>query len=97
MVGYFISTVHYLSFPSWRDLHNQLKDPCVLYWKSGLSRGRQTVERVAERGTAPDSPALPAEYEGVIKSFRTGCQERELQIVQLSVTRCNCIAICESV
>jgi hypothetical protein len=32
-------------------------------------------------------------YEGVSKSFRTGCLERELQMVQLSVTRCSCIAI----
>jgi hypothetical protein len=32
-------------------------------------------------------------YEGVTKSFRTGRLERELQIVQLSATRCSCIAI----
>jgi len=30
---------------------------------------------------------------GVSKSFRTGCLERELQMVQLSATRCSCIAI----
>jgi hypothetical protein len=36
-------------------------------------------------------------YEGVSKSFRTGCLELELQMVQLSVTRCSYIAICESV
>jgi hypothetical protein len=30
---------------------------------------------------------------GVSKSFRTGCLERELQIAQLSATRCSCIAI----
>jgi hypothetical protein len=34
-----------------------------------------------------------AEYEGVSKSFWTGRLERELQMVQLSATRCNCIAI----
>jgi hypothetical protein len=33
------------------------------------------------------------EYEGVSKSFRAGHVERELQIVQLSATRCSCIAI----
>jgi hypothetical protein len=33
------------------------------------------------------------EYEGVSKSFRTGCLERELQMLQLSATRCSCIAI----
>jgi hypothetical protein len=32
-------------------------------------------------------------YEGVSKSFRTGRLEGELQMVQLSATRCNCIAI----
>jgi hypothetical protein len=32
-------------------------------------------------------------YEGVTISFRTHCLERELQIVQLSATRCCCIAI----
>jgi len=32
-------------------------------------------------------------YEGVSKSFRTGRPERELQMVQLSATRCSCIAI----
>jgi hypothetical protein len=32
-------------------------------------------------------------YEGVSKSFRTGRLERELQMVQLSATRCSCMAI----
>jgi hypothetical protein len=32
-------------------------------------------------------------YKGVSKSFRTGHLERELQMVQLSATRCNCIII----
>jgi hypothetical protein len=32
-------------------------------------------------------------YEGVSKSFRTGRLERELQMVQLYATICNCIAI----
>jgi hypothetical protein len=32
-------------------------------------------------------------YEGVSKSFRTGRLERELQMVQVSATRCSCIAI----
>jgi hypothetical protein len=31
--------------------------------------------------------------EGVSKSFRTGRLERELQMVQLSATKCSCIAI----
>jgi len=33
------------------------------------------------------------EYKGVSKRFRTGRLERELQMVQLSATRYNCIAI----
>jgi len=32
-------------------------------------------------------------YEGVSESFRTGRLEQELQMVQLSATRCRCIAI----
>jgi hypothetical protein len=32
-------------------------------------------------------------YDGVSKSFRTGRLEQELQTVQLSATRCSCIAI----
>jgi hypothetical protein len=32
-------------------------------------------------------------YEGVSKSFRTGSLERELRMVQLSTSRCSCIAI----
>jgi hypothetical protein len=32
-------------------------------------------------------------YGGVSKSFGTGSLERELQMVQLSVTKCSCIAI----
>jgi hypothetical protein len=32
-------------------------------------------------------------YESVSKSFRTGRLERELQMVQLSSTKCSCIAI----
>jgi hypothetical protein len=31
-------------------------------------------------------------YEGVSRIFRTGHLERELQMVQLSATRCSCIA-----
>jgi hypothetical protein len=32
-------------------------------------------------------------YDGISKSFRTGGLERELQMIQLSATRCSCIAI----
>jgi hypothetical protein len=33
------------------------------------------------------------QYEGVSTIFRTGRLERELQMVQLSATRCSCIAV----
>jgi hypothetical protein len=36
---------------------------------------------------------LRSKYEGVSKSFRTSRLERELQMIQLSATRCSCIAI----
>jgi len=48
---------------------------------------------------APKSSYLLSEfirvyrYEGVTISFRNGRLDRELQIVQLSATRCSCIAI----
>jgi hypothetical protein len=42
---------------------------------------------------ASQSRFCTADYEGVTKSFRTGRLVRELQMVQLSATRCNCIAI----
>jgi hypothetical protein len=35
---------------------------------------------------------LKRKYEGISKSFRIGRLERELQMVQLSTTRCSCIA-----
>jgi hypothetical protein len=45
-------------------------------------------------GEAPQVALPPLNiYEGVSKSFRTGRLERELQMVQLSATRCSCIAL----
>jgi hypothetical protein len=38
-------------------------------------------------------PRWNGQYEGVSKSLRIGCLERELQMVQLSATRCSCVAI----
>jgi len=37
--------------------------------------------------------SLGRTYEGVSKSFRTGHLERELQMLQLSATRCSFIAV----
>jgi len=44
----------------------------------------------ARFSTLKDDRAL---FEGVSVSFRTGRLEREQQMVQLSATRCSCIAI----
>jgi hypothetical protein len=35
---------------------------------------------------------IQVEYEGVSKGFRTGRLQQELQMIQLSATRCSCIA-----
>jgi hypothetical protein len=43
--------------------------------------------------TLRNNPENNEMYEGVTKSFRTGRLERELQMVQLSATRCSCIAV----
>jgi hypothetical protein len=40
-----------------------------------------------------DSNRVPTEYTSVSKSFRTSRLERELQMLQLSATRCSYIAI----
>jgi hypothetical protein len=47
---------------------------------------RKLVESLLERNEVTTT------YEGVSKSFLTGRLERELQMVQLSATRCSCIA-----
>jgi hypothetical protein len=47
----------------------------------------------AGTGSDPTCEHRLQQYEGVSKSFRTGRLERELQMVQLSATRCSYIAI----
>jgi len=55
---------------------------------------RETVQSyIAPKSGIYGSIALQPLYEGVSKSFRTACLQRELQMVQLSATRCNRIAI----
>jgi len=50
--------------------------------------------KIAPTTFGMNPPLLPPDvYESVSKSFRTGCLERELQMVQLSATRCIYIAI----
>jgi hypothetical protein len=53
------------------------------------SQGGVTSERGHPRYTVRTFSA----YDSVSRSLRTGRLERELQIVQLSATRCSCIAI----
>jgi hypothetical protein len=55
-----------------------------------------SVYRGSERAVFDETrtrATAKSEYEGVSKSFRTGRLERELHMVQLSATRCSCIAI----
>jgi hypothetical protein len=49
---------------------------------------QQWIQVLTQKLTVPNK-----QYEVVSKSFRTGRLERELQIVQLSATRCSCFAI----
>jgi len=50
----------------------------------------QVTENSLEQGVWRTFNAI---YEGVSKSFRTGRLEPELQTIQLSATRCSCIAM----
>jgi hypothetical protein len=52
-----------------------------------------TTFRLRTEHTSHRFNILKYTYEGVSKSFRTGRLERELQIVQLSATRCSRVAI----
>jgi hypothetical protein len=59
-----------------------------------VKKGVTTLE--AEKGTPVtniDQTTYLPTYEGVSISFQTGRLERELQTVQLSATKCSCIAI----
>jgi hypothetical protein len=68
------------------------KIPCPCRESDPGRRARSSVSIVAElRVTAACS--LSATYEGVSKTFRFGRLNRELQMVQLSATRCSCITI----
>jgi hypothetical protein len=53
----------------------------------------ETAGKLEYFGVVFQGIALRETYEGVSKSFRTGRLECELQIVQLSATRCSCIAV----
>jgi hypothetical protein len=63
----------------------------VVRFKGGRADGYEDGR--SERPSSVNVLTLRSRYEGVPKSFRTGHLERELQMVQLSATRCSCIAI----
>jgi hypothetical protein len=77
----------------------QLRTPFWAHWPKHAHRldhtGTNTFAHLPEHVTKPRTPvsAHRHKYEGVSKSFRTGRLERELQIVQLSATRCSCVSI----
>jgi hypothetical protein len=65
--------------------------PCMSY--RSLSVGRKRGTDIPKLWNNEVKSDFINRYEGVSKSFRTGRLERELQLLQLSATRCSCIAI----
>jgi hypothetical protein len=56
-------------------------------------RAESVTQEAVNLADRIESTRLYNTFEGVTKSFRTGRLEQELQMVQLSATRCSCIAI----
>jgi hypothetical protein len=80
----------------------QLLGPCVTLRNKTVFYGEELLAPLSnpQSGASPlvGCPRLHIHYirrryEGVSKSFRTGRLEREMQMVELSFTRCSCIAI----
>jgi hypothetical protein len=69
----------------------------VLYFVPAAASSRlyeDVTEIVQELAVAVQATSESSHrYEGVSRSFRTGSLERELQVVQLSATRCSCVTI----
>jgi hypothetical protein len=80
---------------------NQLYAPAALPFSRRLDRSQgQSGRGGHEKKSLPPPPGIefgrPSHnvvIEGVSKSSRTGRLEGELQMIQLSATRCSCIAI----
>jgi hypothetical protein len=73
-------------------LIGQSSQPCFLRWRLLLKMrppftGHFWLELTSR------TRAYSQLHAGISKSFRTGRLERELQMAQLSATRCSCIAI----
>jgi hypothetical protein len=54
---------------------------------------QEFISMTAMKANEENSTKIFQLYKGVSKSIWTGCLERELQMVQLSATRCNYITI----
>jgi hypothetical protein len=61
--------------------------------RGGIDSSENTSETNSFPSLVSAYSLMFSSYEVVSKSFRTGRSERELQMVQLSATRCSCIAI----
>jgi hypothetical protein len=63
------------------------------FWPCSCHSARKTPTNVTVLDVPGSNLGRLITYDGVSKSFRTGRLERELEMVQLSPTRCSCIAI----
>jgi hypothetical protein len=68
-----------------------MKKPCTI--KHTYYHYRQGLWPFIRQTRSPLREGVPTIYEGVSKSFWTGRLDQELQVVQLSATRCSCIAL----
>jgi hypothetical protein len=87
--GWSCTSIHSPSTHSWRGSQLRHRDQRYLVtvlWSSLIIH--ESFRRLPLR-----SHNVKLKYEGVSKSFRTGRLERELEMVQLSATRCSCVAI----
>jgi len=70
----------------------------ALFCQNSRTQKRDVVTSLSSKENSPTTHAVFSTqmfqtYEGVSKSFRTGRLKRELKMVQLSATRCSCVAI----
>jgi hypothetical protein len=65
----------------------------VIAWRLFVRRQWHAIRPPRLKNTPRKRSQNRLRYEGISKSFRTGRLERELQMVEISVTRCSCIAI----
>jgi hypothetical protein len=82
-----------LSFPPYSNITSHLHLDRVVFYSMQLPPHACYVSHPPHPPWFDHPNNLQSLYEGVSKSYRTGLLERELQMVQLSATRCRCIAI----